>query len=264
MQSIESEGHVSLELSRLHYFRYGTGKKVLLLFHGFGQDHSAFDSSLNYILDRYTVYSFDLFYHGRSDRPDSLMKPQEWIDIVQLFLQKEEIIRFDIGAYSLGGRFALQVLKNFPDRIGSVILMAPDGFYHSPYYKAAVNLRWVFKFLMFHPTAFDTFLSFAAKRKLINKSLIKFSERELKDQENRIRVYRTWTYFKRLYLSKQELTQSLDIEDISINFYLGSQDYIIPPKEVLKTIGPLKNINIQILEKRHHEVIEEAFSRHFQ
>ena len=264
MQSIESEGSVDLKQSRLHYFKYGTGKEVLLLFHGFGQDHSIFNRSIAHIIEDFSIYSFDLFYHGKSDRPNALMNPTEWIDCIRLFLEKEQIDHFRIGAYSLGGRFALQVIKHFPDRIHDVLLMAPDGFYHSPFYKAAVRLRPIFRFLMYHPTAFDSFLSFASQRNLVNKSLVKFSKRELKDPDNRIRVYRSWTYFQKLYLSRKELRATLTDKHFTISFYLGSQDYIIPPGEVMKTIGSIKNLHIDIMEKRHHEVVEEAFIRHFQ
>lgn len=29
--------------SKLYYYKYGAGQKVILLFHGFGQDHTAFN-----------------------------------------------------------------------------------------------------------------------------------------------------------------------------------------------------------------------------
>ncbi|HEY5824200.1 MAG TPA: hypothetical protein VIT44_07545, partial [Cyclobacteriaceae bacterium] len=50
----------------LHYIKSGSGPKSLLLFHGFGQDHRSFDDLTIVLAGEYTLYSFDLFFHGES------------------------------------------------------------------------------------------------------------------------------------------------------------------------------------------------------
>jgi len=57
--SIQAEG------ATLVYRKSGSAKKTLLLFHGFGQDHTAFDA-IDTLNELYTCYSFDLFFHGQS------------------------------------------------------------------------------------------------------------------------------------------------------------------------------------------------------
>ena len=52
--------------SELYYYREGDGNKVILLFHGFGQDHKAFDSWIDVLESDYTIFAFDLFFHGNS------------------------------------------------------------------------------------------------------------------------------------------------------------------------------------------------------
>ena len=52
---------------QLTYKKVGVGKKCILAFHGFGLDKDCFDIFFNEdFLNDYTVYSFDLFFHGDS------------------------------------------------------------------------------------------------------------------------------------------------------------------------------------------------------
>ena len=46
---------------------------------------------------------------------------------IREFLRKENISRFDVAGFSMGGRFALATLEAFPEKIGNVFLIAPDG-----------------------------------------------------------------------------------------------------------------------------------------
>ena len=74
--------------SLLNFSVLGSGKQVLLMFHGFGQDHTAFHAIEKPLAEQYTLYQFDLYFHGNSTWGDG-EKPLEksyWHEMLQTFL----------------------------------------------------------------------------------------------------------------------------------------------------------------------------------
>src|SRR6478736_2698347 len=110
--------------SELYYYREGDGNKVILLFHGFGQDHKAFDSWIEAFEKDYAIFTFDLFFHGNSKwvNQQALTK-QDWKKIIELFLKQEKVDQFEIAGFSIGAKFVLTTLELFPERTSKVILL---------------------------------------------------------------------------------------------------------------------------------------------
>src|SRR5258708_7224352 len=139
--------------SKLFYYKYGVGQKAILLFHGFGQDHTAFNSWIEVLKGDYMVYSFDLFFHGDSVWTSSdPVEKADWKEIIELFLRKEKIVEFELSDCSMGGKFVLSPLESFPDRIKKIALIAPDGIKVNFWYRLAT-----YPFLM--RALFESFVS---------------------------------------------------------------------------------------------------------
>ena len=51
-----------------------------------------------------------------------------------MFIEKEQIKNFSVAGFCLGDRFALFLAVYFPTHVSQLILIAPDGFYKSPWY----------------------------------------------------------------------------------------------------------------------------------
>lgn len=78
--------------SELFYYKEGTGTKTILLFHGFGHDHRAFEPWSEILQKEYTAYSFDLFFHGNSKwENQQALKKDDWKKIMQLFLIRKRL-----------------------------------------------------------------------------------------------------------------------------------------------------------------------------
>ena len=106
----------------LHYDRLGQGPRILLAFHGAGQTgQECFQSFADHLGSYYTVYAFDLFFHGQSlglygtdnfsDR--DVVDKHSWELFIQTFLDEKQIDQFDVAGFSLGGRFALATTECF-------------------------------------------------------------------------------------------------------------------------------------------------------
>ncbi|HEX8530489.1 MAG TPA: alpha/beta hydrolase, partial [Cytophagales bacterium] len=89
-------GTVRLHDATLHFTRWGEGAQVLLAFHGFGQHRGYFESLADALGPAYTLYAFDLFFHGQSAwraRHETLAKSR-WTELVEAFLRQQGVTRF--------------------------------------------------------------------------------------------------------------------------------------------------------------------------
>ncbi len=258
MSLFEREEIVTCDQNRLYYQVAGGGEEALVLFHGFGQDGNSFSAQILQLRQRFTIYTFDLFYHGKSTRPDSILDPLEWQMIFKTFLKEESITHFHVAGYSMGGRFAILTTHQFPKQVKRLYLMAPDGVYRSPWYRLAILFKSIFRLLMYHPTRFQQLLDTAEILRLAPASLIKFSRRELAASDNRVKVYRSWVYFKSIFLPHQVIQSSLRSSGVKVDLFLGRKDYIIPAEQVAPIFEHLENVATHILDKRHHHITDAA------
>ncbi|MBA4055299.1 MAG: alpha/beta hydrolase, partial [Marivirga sp.] len=150
-----TEKFLRYKKSSLHYINTGSGSKILLVFHGFGQDHKVFRELTESLSGIYTIYLFDLYFHGKSEWGyDELpLEKEHWKDTIQQFLNENEIEKFCLAGFSLGGKFVLSTLESFPSKTEEVFLLAPDGIKTSSWYSLAtypIIFRKIFKSMIRH------------------------------------------------------------------------------------------------------------------
>ena len=269
MQTIDSLLFVQNRENRLFYKKVPGGKKSLILFHGFGQDHTLFQPWFSRLSEQFTVYSVDVFFHGKSSRPNKPLVKNEWKQIFTVFLEKENIDHFSLGGYSLGGRFVFASALSFPSRVDHVILIAPDGIYRSFWYNFATFplFQGLFNYLMRHPAIFGNWLNFFERNQLANDSLVRFARRELGPKENRIRVYQSWVYLKPLKFPKKRIRETFRKYKFKTFLIQGSKDNIVPPDKINPVFEGLDSVRAITGEKKHHELIDydnlEILMKHF-
>lgn len=242
---------------QLHYVKKGKGERKVVLFHGFGQDHNVFSSYVDLLQNSCTLYLFDLYYHGESVRIDHALHHPEWVNDFESFLDQEQIVNYDIIGYSLGGRFALSLVcysKNPPQR---TLLIAPDGLIEHSLYRFSTSPLFndIFKYSMLHPKLLDKTISILETLGLAKAGLVRFAKSQLRDAQKRTQVYKTWTYFKPLGLSKKEF-QSVFERALQIELILGSTDLIIRADKIIKKYRSEKGFKFHLLPLKHHEILE--------
>ena len=125
----------------LHYKKIGSGPKIIITFHGFGQNASAYNCVVNQFNKYYTIYLAELFFHGKTvwKKKDLFLDKQIWKDFFSIFLQKEKIESFSLIGFSIGAKLALASFEATPNQVKNLILIAPDGIKENFWYSFAVN-----------------------------------------------------------------------------------------------------------------------------
>jgi len=247
--------------SKLCYYKYGAGQKALLLFHGFGQDHTAFDTWCEVLKEDYTIYSFDLFFHGSSVWAGTdPLKKSDWKKMIELFMQKENIIEFELAGFSMGGKFVFATLESFPDQIRKVILVAPDGVKVNFWYKAATfpGLMNVFESLVKKPEPFFSFIKLLEAFGVIDKYLLKFALSQMDTEEKRTKVYSSWIYFRLLEFDMHNIGRLVNDRKTPIKIFVGKLDRVIPPGSMSDLVKLAKHSHREVLDVGHSDLVNKT------
>lgn len=243
-------------------FVFGNGPKVMLGFHGIGQDHRCFLPMVEVLKGQYTFYLFDLPFHGQSPALTSeKLTLQEWKAFLEDFLSTNKIGEFSIMGFSMGGKFALATLQLFSERIESCWLLAPDGITESPWYRLATHFwlsKNMFRFFVSHVSHFKKLANLLMKIGLVEKSTVKFVETTLSTPEQRERVYRSWIGFSLIQADMKQIAQLVRENKIDLKVFLGKHDALLPPHYVFPLTNRLPELNPIVLKTGHHRLIEKV------
>lgn len=233
---------------------------MLLLFHGFGQHHSTFAALTETLADHYTLYAFDLFFHGKSkwNEDERPMEKDIWKEIISHFLNEHKIEKFNVLGFSLGGKFALTTLELFSSQIEHIFLLAPDGIKTNFWYSLAtypILLRKFFKSMITKPGRLHAITSLLHRLHLMDKSLLRFAESQMDTQEKRNRVYYSWVVFRHLKFDLRIISGLIKQHSIHLTVITGKHDKVIPTQNMKRLLRHLNNYQLKILDTGHHGVI---------
>lgn len=218
---------ISLRANQLHIHQYGNGKRVLILFHGFGESGALYDTLGRLLGKDYTVVVPDLPFHGETRWGNDLLSADDLVDLTRRILQKEAVKSCSVMGYSLGGRLALCLLQQAPLLIDRFLLAAPEGLRKNPWFHLATGTRvgqWVFKKIIFNPQAFVLLIKLGRRAGWVNKTAATYLQELITDPSSGKRVYRCWRCFRTLKPGHEPFKNS-----IPLHFYFGKYDRLIPP-----------------------------------
>lgn len=125
----------------LSYDRAGAGEPLVLI-HGLGSARTVWKLVTPALAKRFDVVTVDLPGHGRTPWvAGTAMDPRALADSVRATLDTLGIPRAHVVGNSLGGWTALELAAAYPDRIGSVIALAPAGMRDRPLAKITLGYR---------------------------------------------------------------------------------------------------------------------------
>lgn len=210
---------------------------------------------------QYTLYSFDLFAHGQSvwGHGDSALSPKVWSEMIEEFLEQEQINEFSIMAYSMGGKMALTAYEYFSKRVKKLILIAPDGIKTSFWYSAATYpgiLSKFFKFTVYNPSYYFKILKVFKFFKLIDQGILKFADNEMNSPSKRERVYFSWMIHRNIIPSKEIIVEKLNASSTEIIFVTGRYDKIMQSKDIATFADKIKNAKHYVLDSGHTSLLK--------
>lgn len=221
---------LSYKQSQIHCLRWGSGKETLLCFHGFGETADSFLHLARQIEDRYTVIAVDLPLHGKTVWNEGLICTTA--DIVGIIdsIPNLQGNRFSLAGYSMGGRVALSVYEQTPERIKQLVLLAPDGLKMNFWYwlatQTAAGNRW-FHHLMKKPGLFFKVTSALKKIGMINTGVYHYVNQYLGKEASRSQLYRVWTTMRKVKPDVPVVQSLIDRYKTPVLLIYGQYDKII-------------------------------------
>lgn len=219
--------------SRLHYSVFGTGSRLLLCFHGYGESATSF-AFLDELLTReFTVVAIDLPFHGGTQwQGEACLEPRDLLAALERL-----IIGFPwlqggwwLLGYSMGGRVALQLLELVPEKIRRMVLLAPDGLHVNPWYWLSTQTlagNYVFRRTMKRPAWLFFLLRTGNRLKLVNPSLFKFTSHYIDDEDARQQLYARWMAMRAFRPGLPAIARLIRDHQIPVELLYGSFDRII-------------------------------------
>jgi pimeloyl-ACP methyl ester carboxylesterase len=223
--------------STIRYYLSGSGPKMAVCFHGYGEDATIYDFLAKYAGSQYTFFAIDLPFHGETKWNDGYSFTQQDLQqIVQEILEQNNIqlqktnLKLCILGFSLGGRAALSLCETMPEKIEKMVLLAPDGLKLNFWYWLTTQ-TWTgnrfFHFTMKYPGWFFGFLKMLNKLKLVNTSIFKFVNFYIGDAEVRKLLYERWTTLRKLKPDVKLIQSYIRKNNIQIRLVYGMHDRII-------------------------------------
>lgn len=122
----------------LHYEVFGRGHPVILL-HGWLGSWGLWQDTMTYLGRYYRTYALDFWGFGESGRKLDTYRVQDFISMVDQFMDKLGIDRAPLVGHSMGGTVSLSVAIRYPERVEKVVIIGSPvhGSSLAPMLKAA-------------------------------------------------------------------------------------------------------------------------------
>ncbi len=136
---------ITTEQGILHYEVYGRGRPVILL-HGWLGSWGLWQETMAYLGRYYRTYALDFWGFGESGKKRSTYAVDDFVAMVQQFMEQLGIVRAPLVGHSMGGTVSLKVALSSPERVSRVTVIGSpiDG----------ESLSWTLKMAGYRPVAF--------------------------------------------------------------------------------------------------------------
>ncbi|MCF6277352.1 MAG: alpha/beta hydrolase [Anaerolineales bacterium] len=132
----------------VHYEVYGRGRPVILL-HGWLGSWGLWQETMAYLGRHYRTYALDFWGFGDSGKKRKTYAVQDFVDLVDQFMENLGIVRAPLVGHSMGGTVSLSVAIKYPQRVSKVVVIG------SPI--VGSSLAWPLKLAGYRSVAFMLF-----------------------------------------------------------------------------------------------------------
>ena len=106
----------------VHYEVYGRGRPVILL-HGWLGSWGLWQETMEYLGRYYRTYALDFWGFGESGRKRDTYQVQDFVTLVDQFMEQLGIVSAPLVGHSMGGTVSLSVAIQFPERVRKVAVI---------------------------------------------------------------------------------------------------------------------------------------------
>lgn len=219
--------------SRVHYSYWGTGDRLLLCFHGYGESAASFGFLEEALGGQFTLLAIDLPFHGNTQWKEGFyLDPRDLMSMIQAIVSGLPCGPADwwVLGYSMGGRVALQLLELAPEKVRRLVLLATDGLQMNPWYWLTTQTgpgNRLFRWTMKRPAWLFFLLRAGHVLRLVNPSIYKFTAHYVDDERVRANLYARWTTMRGFRPRRGEIGALIRRYRIPMELLYGSYDRII-------------------------------------
>ena len=240
--------------STISYLRLGTGSRLLICFHGFG-DHAVIWRNLERKMgDKFTLIAIDLPFHGHTDWQQKTMQIIDFEHIIHKILAIEKVERFSLAGFSFGARLVSRLLFSKADSIDAILLFSPDGFETKGLKLATiipVFMRRFAQFMFRKPDVFVRSIEWLYQKKLVVKSVHWFFSQNIGQAERRKRLFFYWLSLNDFEVKLPIFKQKLLETGIPTHIFLGNSDDVTPLSIGTFLSTDALNIQLHVVESDH-------------
>jgi 2-hydroxymuconate-semialdehyde hydrolase/2-hydroxy-6-oxo-octa-2,4-dienoate hydrolase len=234
------------------YLEAGSGDPVLML-HGSGPGVSGtanWQYNIGPLAEKFHVLAPDIVGFGGTERPaDIVYSLRAWTDHVWAFLDAHGIEKTAILGNSLGGRIALQMATDRPERISRLVLMGSPG--------VGMSLTEGLQALRAYEPSHDAMRAllrnyFAVDPTLITDELVAIRY-EASVADGAYEAYRAMFFDPRHKGSELGITED-EVRAISTPALLvhGREDKVVPLSVSVTMLGLLPNADLHVFSRCGH------------
>jgi pimeloyl-ACP methyl ester carboxylesterase len=142
----------------VHYEVYGRGRPVILL-HGWLGSWGLWQDTMTFLGSNYRTYAMDFWGFGESGKKRDTYAVQDFVSLVDQFMDRLGIERAPLVGHSMGGTVSLSVAIQYPQRVSKVVVVGSPIVGSSlagalklagrrPVAAVLFNMMWAFRFGM--------------------------------------------------------------------------------------------------------------------
>ncbi|MBR9859928.1 alpha/beta hydrolase [bacterium] len=236
----------------IRFLKIGSGNRVLFSFHGYGLDGFSWQPLDPVLSEVYTIYHIHLPFHQNSVL--EINEHQHFAQVFQKFLELRNIHqhKIDLISFSLGSNYVLHLIENMPEKIGRVLMLAPDGFKKIDLRRllngTSIGRRIRSRFIS-KPGFFYTILKIAKALNFINKNVYEYYRTNIDKQEDRKNLMYRWAAVFHLKVNLNKVYTNIAKHKIDCNIIAGEKDTVIRLSEFRKLRN--KPISVQTVNMGH-------------
>jgi pimeloyl-ACP methyl ester carboxylesterase len=209
----------------VHYEVYGRGKPVILL-HGYQGSWGLWQETMAYLGAFYRTYALDFWGFGESGTKRETYAVQDFVSLVNQFMDQLGIVRAPLVGHSMGGTVSLSVSIKYPERVSKVVVIGspivgsslfffPKVFGYRAFGWLTYNNIWIYK----------SFYHLLAPAYSKNREWAKMMDRDV----SRTTMQAFFTSIGTL--RKTDLRPSLNKVEVPVLAMYGDKDIVVSPKQ---------------------------------
>ena len=246
--------------NKIHALRFGQGKRLLIVFHGFADRASLFLKLRPALEPYYDVVAIDLPYHGNSDWQRPMFKPRHTHAFIQHILQLTGYESCSLMGHSMGGFVVLRTYEYMPTQVEQLILLAPGGIHKPLAFNATIfnsPVRRFFRWTM-GSSLMPRIVKASYKMKLIHRSFWDFVKLHFENDRRRLRLFNSWVSLYYFDLNLKKIQGLIREHQTQVEFFYGTKDKITPAHYAHEFAEGLPTAHVTMLEGENHFFINEA------